>query len=172
MVATTGRRVPRCLDPTWTRSGTDRVGWSDCSLHIEPFLRSRLINGCKLNARYYGQWEPVPLIWRVFCVTVQIVLSSVQTRLQKRANTGSRPTATFQTSGPGWVWIQNFDRLPSLLCRTGLGSVLVIIVIEIRYCPESVGVGKFCRLRLRLRLRAKQPTPTDSDSDSAALLLT
>ena len=40
-------------------------------------------------------------------------------------------------------------------------------------CPESVGVGKFCRLRLRLRLREKQPTPTDSDygsdSDSAAL---
>ena len=40
-------------------------------------------------------------------------------------------------------------------------------------CPESVGVGKFCRLRLRLRLRGKQPTPTDSDSgsdsDSAAL---
>ena len=34
----------------------------------------------------------------------------------------------------------------------------------IRACPESVGVGKFCRLRLRLR--AKQPTPTDSDSDS------
>ena len=43
----------------------------------------------------------------------------------------------------------------------------------IRACPESVGVGKFCRLRLRLR--AKQPTPTDSDSgsdsDSAALLV-
>ena len=41
----------------------------------------------------------------------------------------------------------------------------------IRACPESVGVGKFCRLRLRLR--EKQPTPTDSDSgsdsDSAAL---
>ena len=29
---------------------------------------------------------------------------------------------------------------------------------RIRRCPESVGVGKFCRLRLRLR--AKQPTPT------------
>ena len=44
----------------------------------------------------------------------------------------------------------------------------------IRACPESVGVGKFCRLRLRLRLRANQPTPTDSDSgsdsDSAALM--
>ena len=43
----------------------------------------------------------------------------------------------------------------------------------IRVCPESVGVGKFCRLRLRLRLREKQPTPADSDSgsdsDSAAL---
>ena len=42
----------------------------------------------------------------------------------------------------------------------------------IRACPESVGVGKFCRLRLRLR--EKQPTPTDSDSgsdsDSAALI--
>ena len=45
----------------------------------------------------------------------------------------------------------------------------------IRAGPESVGVGKFCRLRLRLRLREKQPTPTDSDSgsdsDSAALLV-
>ena len=41
----------------------------------------------------------------------------------------------------------------------------------IRVCPESVGVGRLCRLRLRLRLREKQPTPTDfdSDSDSAAL---
>ena len=39
----------------------------------------------------------------------------------------------------------------------------------IRVCPESLGVGRFCRLRLRLR--EKQPTPTDfdSDSDSAAL---
>ena len=46
---------------------------------------------------------------------------------------------------------------------------------RIRACPESVGVGKFCRLRLRLRLREKQPTPADSDSgsdsDSAALVL-
>ena len=44
---------------------------------------------------------------------------------------------------------------------------------EIRVCPESVGVGKLCRLRLRLR--EKQPTPTDSDSgsdsDSAALVI-
>ena len=68
----------------------------------------------------------------------------------------------------------------------GLGSILVIQPVHyknthikmkyimgiaicesgMRSCPESVGVGKFCRLRLRLRLRAKQPTPTDSDSDS------
>ena len=45
---------------------------------------------------------------------------------------------------------------------------------RIRACPESVGVGKFCRLRLQLRLRERQPTPTDSDSgsdsDSAALV--
>ena len=45
----------------------------------------------------------------------------------------------------------------------------------IRASPESVGVGKFCRLRLRLRLWEKQPTPTDSDSgsdsDSAALVV-
>ena len=39
----------------------------------------------------------------------------------------------------------------------------------IRVCPESVGVGRFCRLRLRLR--EKQPTPTDSDSDSDSAAL-
>ena len=32
----------------------------------------------------------------------------------------------------------------------------------IRACPESVGVGEFCRLRLRLQ--TKQPTPAHSDS--------
>ena len=75
--------------------------------------------------------------------------------------------------------------------RAGLGSVFIIQPVYHKnmrknglnnrhgdFCesgisanPESVGVGKFCRLRLRLR--EKQMTPTDSDSgsdsDSAAL---
>ena len=122
VVAKTGRKVPRCLDPTWTRPDTDRVGWSDCSLHIEPFLRSRLINGSKLNARYHGQWEPVPLIWRAVSFFPNSFVKWPNA-IAKRFNTGSRPTATFQTSGPDWVWIQNFDRLPSLLCRTAQGWV-------------------------------------------------
>ena len=100
---------------------------------------------------------------------------------------------TFQISGPGWAWVRNFDRLPYLLYaeqrRTWFGinhpaslpqkceqNVLNnqhgdFCESGISACPESVGVGKFCRLRLRLR--GKQPTPTDSDSgsdsDSAAL---
>ena len=46
--------------------------------------------------------------------------------------------------------------------------------LGIRACPESVGVGKLCRLRLRLRVKQRTPTDSDSgsDSDSAALPVT
>ena len=126
-------------------------------------------------------------------VTVQIVLSSAQTRLQKGLLPRPEQSDTFQISGPGWVWVRNFDRLPSLhveqrgawfgiyypaslpqkYAQNGLNNRHGDCCESgIRSCPESVGVGRFCRLRLRLR--EKQPTPTDSDSgsdsDSAALL--
>ena len=124
---------------------------------------------------------------------------SAQTRLQKGLIPRPGQNDTFQISGPGWVWIRNFDRLPSLLYaeqrRAWFGNYHPASLPQknmrknvlnnqhgnfcesgISACPESVGVGKFCRLRLRLRLRGKQPTPTDSDSssdsDSAALDVT
>ena len=122
-------------------------------------------------------------------VTVQIVLSSAQIRLQKGLIPRPEQNDTIQISGPGWVWVRNFDRLPSLLCRTAQELFGIYHPASlpqnmrknglnnrhgdfcesgIRACPESVGVGKFCRLRLRLRLREKQPTPTDSDFDSGS----
>ena len=70
---------------------------------------------------------------------------------------------TFQISGPGWAWVRNFDRLPSLLYaeqrRTWYGinhpaslpqkyekNVLNnqhgdFCESVISACPESVGVG-------------------------------
>ena len=56
-------------------------------------------------------------------VTVKIVLSSAQTRLQKGLIPRPEQNDTFQISGPGWVWVPNFDRLPSLLCRTGVPNL-------------------------------------------------
>ena len=85
--------------------------------------------------------------------------------------------------GPGWSGprvgepVANTAVYHKNMCKNVLNNGHgVFCESGIRACPESVGVGKFCRLRLRLRLREKQPTPTDSDSgsdsDSAALVIT
>ena len=97
--------------------GRAQTGSGDCSLLIitEPFLRFRLIKGKQyLNVRYHGHREPVHYTYMV-SVTVQIVLSSAQMRLQKGLIPRPEQNDTCQISGLGWAWVRNFDRLPSLL---------------------------------------------------------
>ena len=69
-------------------------------------------------------------------VTVQVALSSAQTRLQKELIPRPEQNDTFQISGPGWVWVRNFDRLSSLLCGTAQGLV--------RYLSSSQSTTKIC----------------------------
>ena len=115
-------------------------------------------------------------------VTVQIVLSSAQTRLQKGLIRRVQNKMThfryrdWVGSGSGistdchlyyveqrraWFGIYHPASLPQKLRKNDLNNRQGDFCESgIRACPESVGVGKFCRLRLRLRLREKQPTPT------------
>ena len=132
------------------------------------------------DPRITGNDSRCPSYGECFCSNSFVKWSNANA---KRVNTGSRPTATFQTTGVGSGSGISTD---CHLCyaeqrRAGFGTchpaspqkytqkkmtkIMGIEICEsgIRSCPESVGVGKFCRLRHRLRLRAKQPTPTDSD---------
>ena len=118
--------------------GRAQTGSGDCSLLIvtEPFLRLHLIKGKQyLNPRYHGHREPAHYTYMAN-VTVQIVLSSAQMRLQEGLIPRPEQNDTFQLSGPGWVWDRNFDRLPSLLCRTTQCLV--------RYLSSSQSTTKIC----------------------------
>ena len=126
--------APKRDDPTWTRPGPDRVGWL-----LPPYHNGTLF-AIALDQRK-TIFEPASRAPRagaldMASVTVQTVLSSAQTRLQKGLIPHPEQNDTFQISGPGWVWVRNFDRLPSLLCRTAQGLV--------RYLSSSQSTTKIC----------------------------
>ena len=181
-------------DPTSTRPGPDRVGWllplyNNWPLFAIALGQRKTIFGLSLSpAQRAGALDMAN-------VTVHIVFVNAQTRLQKGLIPRPDQKDTFRYrdrvgSGSG---ISTDCHLYYMQNSAGLCSVFIIRPVYhknmrtnvlnnqhgdfcesgISACPESVGVGKFCRLRLRLRFRRKQPTPTDSDSgsdsDSAAL---
>ena len=115
--------------------------------------------------------------------SVQIVLSSAQMRLQKGLIPRPEQNDNISDIGTGLGLGSDFRpiAISTLLNSVGLGSVFIIQPVYhknmlknglnnrdgdicesgIRACPESVGVGKFCRLRLRLRQNNRlRPTPT------------
>ena len=89
---------PQRDDPTWTRPGPDRSGDCTPSIITEPF----------------------------FAIALDQRKTIFEPSLSRAPNHGHRVAGapdTLQISGPGWVWVRNFDRLPSLLCRTVQGLV-------------------------------------------------
>ena len=126
---------PKRDDPTWTRLGPDRVGW------LLPPYHNWTLFAIALDQRKTIFEPPLSRALRADAldmanVTVQIVLSSAQTRLQKGLIPRPEQNDTFQMSGPGWAWVRNFDRLPSLLCGTAQDLV--------RYLSSSLSTTQIC----------------------------
>ena len=126
---------PKRDDPTWTRPGPDRVGWLLPPYHNWTLFAIALDQMKTIFEPPLSRASRAGVLYMT-SVTVQIVLSSVQTRLQKGLIPRPEQNDTFQISEPGWVWVRNFDRLPSLLYRTAQGLV--------RYLSSSQSTTKIC----------------------------